>query len=165
MKMNFSALYDHGACKEQLVLQWGCCGFLISGSVLSAPLAVPGLSSLVQFAECMISPTPSCAAPGREINEYVKVSGGRLHFQSVPREFKGSIPFHSWTVYIDELSLFCSKSAGQSCGSEVCLSLGMLNTHLVCLCCPARPAQDRDVNQEVLSLFSSGEIAPATHPC
>lgn len=79
MKMNFSALYDHGACKEQFVLQWGFCGFLISGSVLSAPLAVPGLTSPVSFAECMFSPL-SCAAPGEEINEYMEVSGGRLHF-------------------------------------------------------------------------------------
>lgn len=80
MKMNFSALYDHGACKEQFVLQWGFCGFLISGSVLSAPLALPGLTSPVSFAECMFSPTLSCAAPGEEINEYMEVSGGRLHF-------------------------------------------------------------------------------------
>lgn len=86
------------------------------------------------------------------------LEGGCIFNQS-QGNFKGSIPFHSC---IDELSLLCTKwqAAGQSCGSGVCLSLRMLNTHLVCLCCPAQPAEDRDVNQQALSLFSSGWTAP-----
>lgn len=158
MKMNFSALYDHGACKEQLVLQWGYCGFLISGSVLSAPLAVPGLSSPVWFAECMISPSLSCAAPGREINEYMKVSGGRLHFLVSPKGIvKAAFPSIAELPALMSCPYYVIGLQGKAVGlKSVCLSLRMLDTHLVCLCCAARPAQDGDVNQEVLSLFSSG---------
>lgn len=37
------------------------------------------------------------------------LEGGCIFSQS-QGNFKGSIPFHSWTIYIDQLSLFLSKS-------------------------------------------------------